>query len=145
MLLWNSRERVRALRTQNPATRSAFGRSFGPMKMSATTPISSNSDQPRSKSIGSRPTSHDTPQPGRGSPRHADRRYIAAEGEGVGHVADRFETAAGAAHDDRAIAKDSTEDRLVDIDALDLGAVHFERVPAQQSGLVDDAIVGDGE
>src|SRR5438132_11758452 len=52
MLLWNSRDRVRALRTQYPATRSARGRSFGPIKTSATTPISSNSDQPISKSMG---------------------------------------------------------------------------------------------
>src|SRR5882762_900646 len=52
MLLWNSRDRVRALRTQYPATRSARGRSFGPIKTSATTPISSNSDQPMSKSMG---------------------------------------------------------------------------------------------
>src|SRR6266478_2520802 len=52
MLLWNSRDRVRALPTQYPATRSARGRSFGPIKTSATTPISSNSDQPMSKSMG---------------------------------------------------------------------------------------------
>src|SRR6267378_1054410 len=52
MLLWKSRDRVRALRTQYPATRSARGRSFGPIKTSATTPISSNSDQPISKSMG---------------------------------------------------------------------------------------------
>ncbi len=59
--------------------------------------------------------------------------------------AHRFEAAAGAAHDDRAIAEDATEDRLVDIDAVDLGTVHLERMPAQQPGLVDDAMVGDGE
>ncbi len=51
MLLWNSRDSVRALRTQNPATRSARGKSFGPITTSATAPISINSGQPISNSI----------------------------------------------------------------------------------------------
>src|SRR5260370_42482723 len=52
MLLWNSRDKVRALRTQKPAIFKARGRSFGPITTSATTPISSNSGQPMSNSIG---------------------------------------------------------------------------------------------
>ncbi len=63
MLLWNSRDRVRALRTQKPATRNAFGKSFGPMKTSATTPISINSDQPKSRNIGSRSAAQETHGP----------------------------------------------------------------------------------
>src|ERR1700730_13485561 len=51
-LLWNSRDKVRALRTQKPATRKALGRSFGPITTSATIPISINSDQPMSSNIG---------------------------------------------------------------------------------------------
>ena len=52
-LLWNSRDIVRALRTQYPATRRAAGRSLGPITTSAMTPISINSGQPISKNIGS--------------------------------------------------------------------------------------------
>ena len=68
MLPWNSRDRVRALRTQKPATRRARGRSFGPITTSATIPISINSGQPISNSIG-RPKSkshHQTAPQGAG-------------------------------------------------------------------------------
>src|SRR5216683_3386868 len=65
MLPWNSRDSVRALRAQKPATRSARGRSFGPITRSATIPISINSGQPISNSIGQPTTErqhHTAPQ-----------------------------------------------------------------------------------
>src|SRR5260370_25781395 len=65
MLPWNSRGSVRALRTQKPATGSARGRSFGPITRSATIPISINSGQPISNSIGQPTTErqhHTAPQ-----------------------------------------------------------------------------------
>ena len=45
---------------------------------------------------------------------------MAAKGQRIADIADRLEAAAGAAHNDRAIAKDATKQRLVDIDAFDL-------------------------
>ena len=50
-LRWNSRDIVRALRTQYPATRNAAGKSLGPITTSATTPISTSSGQPISRNI----------------------------------------------------------------------------------------------
>ena len=43
---------------------------------------------------------------------------MAAKGQRIADIADGLEATAGAAHDDRAVAKDAAEQRLVDIDAF---------------------------
>jgi hypothetical protein len=45
----------------------------------------------------------------------------------------------------RAIAEKPPPEALVDIDALDLAAVHLDGVAGDQAALVDDALIGDGE
>ena len=67
---------------------------------------------------------------------------MAAKGQRIADIANRLEAAPGAAHDDRAIAEDAAEERLVDVHALDLVAVHLNRMPREQAGLVDHAVVG---
>lgn len=59
------------------------------------------------------------------------RGDISAKGQQIADIADRLEATAVAAHDDRAIAKGTTEQRLVDIDVLDLVAVQLDRVPGK--------------
>ena len=56
---------------------------------------------------------------------------MAAKGQRIADITHRLEAAAGAAHDHRAIAEDAAEQRLVDINAFDLVAVHLDRVPGQ--------------
>src|SRR6516164_5834163 len=60
-------------------------------------------------------------------------RDVGAKAQRITDIADRLEAAAGAAHNDCAIAENATEQRLVDIDALDLVAVHLDRVPGEQA------------
>ena len=67
---------------------------------------------------------------------------------GEDEVADRLhrlERAASAAHHQRAVAEDAAEDALVDIDALDLGPIHFNGMAGEDAALEDDALVGDGD
>jgi hypothetical protein len=59
------------------------------------------------------------------------RGDISAKGQQIADIADRLDATAGAAREDRAIAKDVAEQRLVDIDVLDLVAVHLDRVPGK--------------
>jgi hypothetical protein len=59
------------------------------------------------------------------------RGDISAKGQQIADIADRLDATAGAAREDRAIAKDAAEQRLVDIDVLDLVAVHLDRVPGK--------------
>ena len=59
------------------------------------------------------------------------RGDISAKGQQIADIADRLEATAVAAHDDRAIAKDAAEQRLVDIDVLDLVVVRLDRVPGK--------------
>src|SRR5262249_15481617 len=70
------------------------------------------------------------------------RGNVAAKGQRIANIADRLEAAARAARADRAIAKGAAKQRLVDIHTLDFVAVHLNRVPGQQAGFVDDAVVG---
>src|SRR5207237_4499714 len=70
------------------------------------------------------------------------RGDMAAKGQRVADVADRLQAAAGAADNNCAIAKDAAEQRLVDIDALDLVAVHLDGMAGDQAGFVDDAMAG---
>ena len=57
--------------------------------------------------------------------------------------AQRFETLAGAEDRHGAVVEHAPEDRLIDLDALDLVHVHFVGLPLDQTGLVDDPPVGD--
>src|SRR6185312_8071283 len=70
------------------------------------------------------------------------RGHGIAEGERRIDPAQRLDAVAGAANDDVAIVEDAPEDRLIDIDALDFVHVHFDRVAADEAGLVNDAAVG---
>src|SRR6185437_5487984 len=76
---------------------------------------------------------------------HRLRRDVGAEGERVADPLHWLERAAGAAHHQRAVAEEAAEDALVDIDALDLGAVHLDGVAGEDAALEDHALVGDGE
>ena len=73
------------------------------------------------------------------------RGDVSAKGQQIADIADRLEATAGAAHDDRALAKDAAERRLVDIDVLDLLAVHLDRVPGKAGRIVNDQVVGCAE
>ena len=53
---------------------------------------------------------------------------VAAESQRVGNLADRLEATPGAAHDDRSETEEASGDCLLDIDALDLAAVHLQGV-----------------
>src|SRR5690242_9306710 len=70
------------------------------------------------------------------------RGHSVAEGERRVDAPQRLDAVASAANDDVAIVENAAEDRLIDIDALDLVHVHFDRVAADEAGLVDDAAVG---
>src|SRR5271166_2230182 len=92
----------------------------------------------------SREPSREARSAARGEGRGA-RGDVAAKGQRVADVADRLQAAADAANDDRAIAEDAATNRLVDIHTLDLVAVHLDGVPGEQTGFVDDAVVGYGQ
>src|SRR5215475_2766202 len=57
-------------------------------------------------------------------------------------VLERFDSDAHAANDDIAIAEDATDNRLLDVDALDLVHLHFDRAAADEAALVNDTSVG---
>src|ERR1700722_11072259 len=61
----------------------------------------------------------------------------------VDHV-ERLETASRAADRDVAVVEKPAEQCLIDVDAFDLIHVHFDRMPANQASLEDDAAIGDG-
>src|SRR5690348_2575068 len=65
-----------------------------------------------------------------------------AEGDRRIHVGERLDTDAHASDDDVAVVEDAAEDRLVDVDALDLVEMHLDGAPADEAALVDDAAVG---
>ncbi len=71
--------------------------------------------------------------------------YGAPELQRTGDVAERLESRAGAADGDVAETEHAAEQALLDIDALDLGAAHLDRVAADEARFVDDAPVGDGK
>src|SRR5271168_904663 len=62
----------------------------------------------------------------------------------VDHV-ERLESASGAADGDVAVVENPAWQCLIDIDAFDLVHVHFDRFPANQASLEDDAAIGDGD
>jgi hypothetical protein len=55
-----------------------------------------------------------------------------------------FGSAAGAAHDYRSVAQDSSYGGLIDYDALNPREEDFGGSPLSQAGLDDDSLVGDG-
>src|SRR6185437_2043503 len=71
------------------------------------------------------------------------RRDEVAELERPRDQAQRLEARAGAADQNVAIVENAAGHRLVHMDAFDLVHVHLERVPADETVLVDDAAFGD--
>src|SRR5665213_2057564 len=67
------------------------------------------------------------------------------EAERVVDIGESLDAAAGAVDRHDAIAEDAAEDRLVDVDALDLRHVHLDRVAVEDAALVDHPPVADGE
>ena len=68
---------------------------------------------------------------------------VAAELERRVDLAKRLQAGAGAAHGDVAVVEEPAEERLVDVDALDLLDAHLDRVAADEAALEDDPPVGD--
>ena len=78
-------------------------------------------------------------------PGHLVRRDVAPERQRFADIRYRLEAAARAPHDDRAVAENSPEDRLVDADGLDFRPVDLDRVAPDDAGLEDYPAIGDGE
>ena len=64
---------------------------------------------------------------------------------GASISSERLEPRAGAADGDVAVVEKTAEQRLVDVDALDLVHVHLGGVAPDEAALQDDAAVGDGD
>src|ERR1700730_3752439 len=73
------------------------------------------------------------------------RGDVAAERQGMPDIADRLQTPSGATNNNRSIPEDAAEDRLIDVDALDLISVHFDGMAGEQTLLVDNAAVCHGQ
>src|SRR6266550_4868996 len=71
------------------------------------------------------------------------RGDVVAECEGRGDGRDGFLALADALDGHVAVIEDAAQDRLVDVDALDLVEADFERAPLDEPGLVDHAQIGD--
>src|SRR5215213_6588986 len=78
---------------------------------------------------------------GSGSPNHDG----VSELKGRGYVPQSLDCLASASNGDRTETKDSTENGLAHVHALNLRHVDFCRVPLHQPGLVDHPAVGDGD
>src|SRR5262245_14772611 len=70
---------------------------------------------------------------------------VIAELDRVGDRLEGLEAGADATHQDVAVTQNAPEDRLVDVDTLDLVHVHLDGFAADEALLVDDAAVGDGD
>src|SRR5436190_845635 len=71
------------------------------------------------------------------------RRRCRAGGVPKGNRGDGLLALAYAHDGDVAIVEDAAEDGLVDIDTLDLVEAHLEGLARDETGLVDDAQIGD--
>src|SRR5215213_3722099 len=78
---------------------------------------------------------------GSGSPNHDG----VSELKGRGYVPQSLDCLAGASNGERTETKDSTENGLTHVHALDLRHVDFCRVPLHQPRLVDHPMVGHGD
>src|SRR5215469_14565815 len=84
-----------------------------------------------------------SPPPGRSvRPEGSAGGDVGAEGQRVADIADRLEGTADATYRDCPITEDAAEQRLVDGYALDPRAVHFEGVTREETGFVNDALIG---
>jgi hypothetical protein len=67
------------------------------------------------------------------------------EAERIVDVVEWLFCVARAYHEDRAVAENSPQNPLDDVDRFHFGEVHFDRAPRYPSNFHDHALVGDGE
>ena len=63
----------------------------------------------------------------------------------VPYARKRFPGAAGSHNDYCSISQDTRQNTLDDIDGLNFGMIHFERIAGNKSGFDNNALIGDGK
>jgi len=66
---------------------------------------------------------------------------VGTEGQRVVDATHRLQAPSRTSDDKRSVADHAAENRLINVDALDLPSVHLDRMPGNQTGLIDDTPV----